>query len=235
MKKFVVLILGAALLTLSGVARAQSNYPTTTTIEIRDENGNLLTAKGSTVGDPLSVFSDGWAVEVDVQATWFSDPIDLGKHKTDKKGELRFTFDTPDAPPVPGVHTLRLEGTGANGEFRRVDAAVRVEPKGGTTTTTAGNNGNGNGNGNGQGGNGNGNNGNGNGNGNGGGNGSSAGGSGGGSSVLGKTVTNSAGGASAYAKTGAFIAKTAYIGFALLAVGAALFLAVRKRNTLATR
>lgn len=230
MKKFVVLILGAALLTLSGVARAQSNYPTTTTIEIRDENGNLLTAKGSTVGDPLSVFSDGWAVEVDVQATWFSDPIDLGKHKTDKKGELRFTFDTPDAPPVPGVHTLRLEGTGANGEFRRVDAAVRVEPKGGTTTTTTPGN-NGNGNGNGQGGNGNGNNGN--GNGNGGGNGSNGGGNG--SSVLGKTVTNNGGGASAYAKTGAFIAKTAYVGFALLAVGAALFLAVRKRNTLATR
>ena len=211
-KKFVLVVVGALLL-LSGVAHAQTNYPTNATIEVRDENGNLVGNAGVQVGDPLSVFSDGWAALVDVQATWFSDPIDLGKHKTNTKGELRFTFDVPDAPPVPGIHTLRLEGIGANGEFRRLDVAIKVKPRdnGNTPTTVPGGNGNGNGNG------------------NGGGNGGNGGGNG--STVLGSTLSRSTGGTSAYAKTGAFIERTAYIGFALLAVGAALFLAVRKRNT----
>jgi hypothetical protein len=235
-KKFVLLVVGA-LLMLGGVARAQTNYPTNATIEIRDENGRLVGEAGVQTGDPLSVYSTGWAPLIDVQATWFSDPIDLGKHKTDKDGVLRFTFEVPDAPPIPGIHTLRLEGLGANGQFRRVDSAIKVESRGGGTTTTTSANGNGNGNngnGNGNGG-GNGSNAGGNGNGNGNGNGS---GGGNGSSVLGKTLSNGSangGGASAYAKTGAFIARTAYVGFALLAVGAALFLAVRKRNVAATR
>lgn len=194
-KKFVLVAVGA-LLVLGGVAQAQSNYPTQATIEVRDENGQLVGEAGVFVGDPLTVFSTGWAVEVFIQATWFSDPVDLGKHKTNAAGELRFTFSVPNTPPVPGIHTLRLEGTGANGEFRRVDVAIKVNqrPGSGTTTSTtlAG---------------------------------------GGGSNVLGKTTENgSTGGGSAFAKTGAFLARSAYIGFALLAVGAALFVAVRKRN-----
>lgn len=225
LRKFVLLVIGATLL-FGGVARAQTNYPAGATLEIRDENGQLLTSGGVKVDDPLNVFASGWAANVDIQATWFSDPIDLGKHKSDSKGELRFTFDTPDAPPVPGVHTLRLEGTGANGEFRRVDAAIRVEPRDGTgttSTTVAGGNGNGNGN-------------NGNGNGNGGGNGSNGngGGNGNGSSVLGRTQTNGNvsgnNGNLAFGKTGAELANMAKVGFTLMAVGAVLFLAVRKRT-----
>lgn len=203
-KKFVLVVVGALMLSAS-VATAQTNYPPTATIEVRDENGQLVTEAGVFVDDPLNVFSTGWAVQVEIQATWFSDPIDLGKHKTDNKGELRFTFPVPDAPPVPGMHTLRLEGTGANGQFRRVDVAIKVNPRSGSTTTTT-----------------------------------LAGGSGSnnnGSNVLGKTVTNTGGstGGSAFAKTGAFLARTAYVGFALLAIGAALFLAVRKRNNVALR
>ncbi|MDP1794132.1 MAG: hypothetical protein Q8K63_08340 [Acidimicrobiales bacterium] len=195
-KKFVLVAMGA-LLMLGGVARAQSNYPVEATIEVRDENGQLVGEAGVRVGDPLSVFSEGWAILVEIQATWFSDPVDLGKHKTDSGGDLRFTFEVPDAPPVPGIHTLRLEGTGADGQFRRVDVAIKVTERAGaggvTTTTLAG---------------------------------------GAGSNVLGSSLNNSNGasGGSAFAKTGAFLARSAYVGFALLMMGAALYVGVRKRN-----
>lgn len=200
-KKF-VLIAVASLLVFSGVARAQTNYPVQATIEVRDQNGNLVGEAGVFAGDPLTVFSTGWFALVFIQATWFSDPVDLGKHQTNDKGELRFTFIVPDVPPIPGIHTLRLEGTGANGQFRRVDVAIKVNqrPGSGSTTTST----------------------------------TLVGGSGGGSNVLGKTQENGSTGSSAFAKTGAFLARSAYVGFALLAMGAALFLAVRKRNV-ATR
>jgi hypothetical protein len=199
LKKFVLLMI-AATLAFGGVARAQTNYPTEATIEVRDENGNLVGEAGVFVGDPLTVFSTGWAINVQIQATWFSDPVDLGKHPTNDKGELRFTFTVPDVPPIPGIHTLRLEGTGANGQFRRVDVAIKVNPRPGSGTTTT-----------------------------------IPGGGGVTPTVLGSTLDNNNGGSgSAFAKTGAFLARSAYVGFALLAVGAALYVAVRKRN-IATR
>lgn len=193
-KKFVLLIVAASL-ALGGVAHAQTNYPTEATVEIRDGNGNLIGEAGVTVGDPLTVFSTGWAVQVEIQATWFSDPVDLGRHRSNDKGEVRFTFNVPDVPPIPGIHTLRLEGTGANGQPRRVDIAIKVNARPGNTTTPR-------------------------------------------PTVLGSSLDNNTttGGSStsAFAKTGAFLARSAYVGFALLAIGAALYVAVRKRN-LATR
>lgn len=194
-----VLVAICALLMLGGVANAKDkppkdkppkppkNYPAHKSTEVRHQNGGLVGAAGVAVLEQLTGVSTGWAARVPVRTNWFSDPIDLGSYLTDDAGDLRFTFDVPDAPPVPGVHTLRLEGTGANGQFRRVDLAIKVNAAGGVASALA---------------------------------------AGSANSTLGRASGSS------FAKTGAFVANSAYVGFALLMVGIALFVGVRKRKVL---
>ncbi len=131
----------------SAAAHAQTNYPMTTTLELRDSNGRLITAGESICPeDGVSVYSNGWAGSGDVSATFHSDPVDLGRHPTDGQGVLEFTFRVAEV--TAGMHTLRLEGTGGDGRPRVVEAGILCECKrspvsGGSTT--GGGNGGGNG------------------------------------------------------------------------------------------
>lgn len=121
-------------------AVAQSNYPANATIEVRDENGNLVSASvGVEVGDPLSIFSTGWQANSDVQLEFFSDPINLGTARSDANGVVRATVRVPNV--TPGVHTLRLTGIGADGRPRVAELPVRVvaaSPGGGATSDRTG-------------------------------------------------------------------------------------------------
>lgn len=139
---FTVLCLGLS----ANVAHAQTNYPVDARLEIRDENGNILDlSAGVFVGDDVVVFSSGWFpipqtpppppnVLTVVAYTFFSDPIDLGTSPVNDKGETTFRFKIPDVEP--GMHTLRLDGTGANGQPRRLEVPVKVLQRGTPLTPT---------------------------------------------------------------------------------------------------
>lgn len=179
----------------SAAAHAQTNYPMTTTLELRDSNGRLITAGDSICPeDGVSVYSNGWAGNADVSATFHSDPVDLGRHPTDAGGVLQFSFRVADV--ATGMHTLRLEGTGADGQPRVVEAGILCEckrsPVPGDGTTGAGN---------------------------GGGNGAAA---VLGQTVERSGGVGSTGGALAYAKTGSNPRLLLSVGFDLLVVGYAL-------------
>jgi hypothetical protein len=114
---------GLLLLGGAGSASAQTNYPLEASIELRDANGRLLDANTQTCpADGISVRSTGWAGNAAIHATFHSDPVDLGQYGTDAQGVSTFTFRVANV--VNGVHTLQLDGTGANGQPRHVEAAI---------------------------------------------------------------------------------------------------------------
>lgn len=123
-RSFLLVFLGG-LWFLSGLgsASAQTNYPVEATIELRDSNGQLLDAFTSVCpADGVSVMATGWSANSNVHGTFHSDPVDVGFHPTDAQGVVRFTFRVADVQS--GLHTLRLEGTGANGQPRAVEASM---------------------------------------------------------------------------------------------------------------
>jgi hypothetical protein len=124
-KTFVVIITVFLLVTTATMARAQTNYPAQSHIEVRDANGNLITADtGLHVGDPMNITSDGWQGGSTVTFTFFSSPILLGTAQADSQGVVRAMFRVPQVEP--GMHTLRLTGVGADGNARTVDFPIKV-------------------------------------------------------------------------------------------------------------
>ncbi len=213
-----------AIFTLVNIARAQTNYPANATIEVRDANGNIITTDVAVQpGDPMQIFSTGWQPGATITFTFFSDPIILGYDVADARGEVDATFPVPDVEP--GMHTLRLTGFGANGQQRAVDYPIRVAARPAATNPPgAGGAGSGAGGvGSGAGGVA----------GDGGGSGS-LGGSGSGlssGSRLGSATgsgSGSGGAGGAFGLTGMDADEFAKVGFALLAIGAALVVAVRR-------
>lgn len=197
----------------TGVARAQTNYPATATLVLTTSSGLSVTG-GVFVGDPITVDSTGWGNVVGIQAEYLSEVVQLGTFKSDAKGVLHFVFNVPNAEPVPGTHTLRLTGNGANGQLRSVEGAIPVKKRpdatGGTGTGGTGTGGTGTG-GTGTGGTGTGS------------------GAGGGSNVLGSAVDNNTlGSGGVFGNTGANVLKMLQIAFALLAIGGALIIAARR-------
>ncbi|HVT77507.1 MAG TPA: hypothetical protein VHD87_10790 [Acidimicrobiales bacterium] len=105
-------------------------------IELRDANGNLVTSTTPTCPrDGITVHSTGWLPLSSVHATFHSDPVDLGSHPVDANGNLDFTFRVPNAEN--GLHTLILEGIGADGQPRTVEASVLCNCSSPTTPTVA--------------------------------------------------------------------------------------------------
>ncbi|HVV37807.1 MAG TPA: hypothetical protein VHC63_14455 [Acidimicrobiales bacterium] len=117
-------------------AAAQTNYPLTSSIELRDANGNLVTSTTPTCPrDGITVHSTGWLPLSSVHATFHSDPVDLGSHPVDANGNLDFTFRVPNVEN--GLHTLILEGVGADGQPRTVQASIVCNCNPTTTPTVA--------------------------------------------------------------------------------------------------
>jgi hypothetical protein len=117
---FVGLLLGIG---ATSPAVAQTNYPLSSTIELRDANGNLITSTTPTCPeDGVTVHSTGWLATSAVHATFHSDPVDLGNHPADAAGVVDFTFRVANVEA--GMHTLRLEGFGADGQPRVVEASI---------------------------------------------------------------------------------------------------------------
>jgi hypothetical protein len=125
LRKTLLLVVAVFVVITPLAARAQTNYPIHIGIEVRDANGNLITADtGLHVGDIMNIVSDGWFADSDVTFTFFSDPILLGVRKADAQGIVRAQFAVPNVEP--GMHTLRLTGTGADGKPRTVDFPIKV-------------------------------------------------------------------------------------------------------------
>ena len=125
---------------LGGVtaATAQVNYPLSPTIELFDSNGNAVNAiRGVCPADGIAVASSGWKPDSNIDATFRSDPVSIGTHRTDAGGVVRFLFRLAEVPN--GIHTVQLDGTGTDGQPRMVQAAVLCdcEKPPVTTTTTA--------------------------------------------------------------------------------------------------
>jgi hypothetical protein len=111
-------VIGAA-----GPAMAQTTYPVASAIELRDANGNLINSTTPTCPkDGISVHATGWLANSVVHATFHSDPVDLGPHAVDAAGALDFMFRVENVDP--GMHTLHLEGTGADGQPRVIEASI---------------------------------------------------------------------------------------------------------------
>lgn len=178
---------GVLLLPAAGVAHAQSNYPLQATLELRDAQDGSI-EDGVCVGAEIRVRANGWQAGAALRAQYFSDPVELGTFKAGNDGAVAFSFNVPDAPPVPGTHTFRLSGVGANGQPRTVEAAIRClgncdQP---------------------------------------------------GAAVAGKAVADTGRGSSSnFAKTGAFLGQWFFVGFALVATGVALIIAVRQNRAMA--
>jgi hypothetical protein len=112
----------------SSPVMAQTNYPLGSAIELRDANGNLITSTTPTCPeDGINVHSTGWLATSSVHATFHSDPVDLGNHAADANGVVDFFFRVSQVEN--GMHTLRLEGLGANGQPRVIEAAILCECK----------------------------------------------------------------------------------------------------------
>ncbi len=140
--KKLAIVVAALVMGATGIAHAQTNYPATATLELRDEQGGTI-EDGVCVNAIVRVRANGWASSTDVKAEYFSEAVQLGTYKSDATGEVNFQFRVPNAPPVPGTHTFRLSGTGANGQPRTVEAAIRClgfcdQPNGGVGGSGAG-------------------------------------------------------------------------------------------------
>lgn len=222
-RKLVVVFAASFLTAIAFAAHAQTNYPVQVTIEVRDSNGqDPSVGAGVAVGDPLNVRATAWLALSDVRAQFFSTPIELGTYKADKNGVLKFTFNVPNVEP--GMHTLRLSGTGNDNKPRVVEAPIKVRA---ASTGTGAGAGTGNGTATGAG----------TGSATGSSTGSGSAATGSGSQVLGRAVANASAGSSSrsvFGKTGANIVPILEVGLAMLAAGTALVLAVRKRHAVDT-
>lgn len=127
---------GAALVfSHSSPAQAQTNYPLEATIVVRDANGKVITAAdGIVVGQPLTVTANGWFPGTSVALSFVCDDggvFQLGASNAGATGEVVQAFKVPVG--AIGFCSLRLDGTGSNGNPRSVEAALRV-----VTTAVAG-------------------------------------------------------------------------------------------------
>ena len=126
------MLVAMAIMGLAGSAAAQTNYPLSSVLELRDANGNLINETTPTCPeDGVTVYSTGWLANSAVHATFHSDPVDLGSHSVDSAGVLQFTFRV--ASVTNGVHTLILDGFGADGAPRTVQASILCQCKQPTT------------------------------------------------------------------------------------------------------
>jgi hypothetical protein len=76
--------------------------------------------------------SEEWAPDSSVAATFNSDPVDLGTLTADAEGVVEGTFQVPSVEA--GVHTVVLEGTGADQEPRTLEVAFTITAASSTTT-----------------------------------------------------------------------------------------------------
>ncbi|MEY2427076.1 MAG: hypothetical protein QOI61_2648 [Actinomycetota bacterium] len=191
-RTFALLFAAFLLLSVGASAAQAQTYPVNSTFEVRDANGNLITTDvGLYPGDPFTVTAGGWMPGTTVTVTFHSDPILLGTLVADAQGNVRGDYRVPEVPP--GIHIVRLEGTGADGKPRTLEWAMRVLARAvvaGSSIDAPGTNG---------------------------------------------AVGGTASGSSAFGKTGIDAQNIAAFGFALLAVGAALVVAVRRQRATATR
>jgi hypothetical protein len=211
------LVVVTAVLLSTGIAHAQTNYPVNGTLELTDAQGRSID-NGICEFALVNARANAWAAGSPVKAEYFSDAVQLGTFNANSNGVMTMSFHVPDAEPVPGTHTFRLTGTGSDGQARSIEAAIKClvcDPSPPSTVPGGGGGGSVVG----------------------GGGGSVLGGgdaSGAGSQVLGKTLdaprATDGGAGSLFGKTGSDLVPIFEIGAALLAVGAALVLAVRKRR-----
>lgn len=100
-------------------------YPVNSTFEVRDANGNLIDGThGLHVGDMMNIVSAGWQPGSAVAFDFFSTAIHLGDVKADTGGVVRASYAVPQVEP--GMHTLRLTGTGKDGQPRVVEYPILV-------------------------------------------------------------------------------------------------------------
>lgn len=100
-------------------------YPAQSSTVVRDANGNIIDGThGLYVGDPMNIVSDGWMPNSMVAFDFLSTVIHLGDVAADASGVVRATFLVPDVEP--GQHTLRLTGTGPDGQPRVVEYPILV-------------------------------------------------------------------------------------------------------------
>lgn len=76
-------------------------------------------------GQSLTVSSTGWAPGSTVTIDFLSVPTRIGRATPDATGAFAVEVDVPRGA-TPGGHTIRLSGTGSNGQPRVAELAVTV-------------------------------------------------------------------------------------------------------------
>jgi len=87
-------------------------------------DGALLVVQGTSVGTKGS----GYRPDSLIDLTIFSTPTRLGTVTVEADGSFEANFPIP-AGIEPGDHTIKIDGTSANGELTTVSVGLRVLPK----------------------------------------------------------------------------------------------------------
>lgn len=76
-------------------------------------------------GEAIVVSGTGWLPDSIVTFTLFSDPVELGTAQVAADTSFSAELEIPSSV-APGTHTLRVSGTGANGEPRVEELTIEV-------------------------------------------------------------------------------------------------------------
>ena len=88
-----------------------------------------LSASSVSPGGSIRVLTSGWAAITPVRLELHSTPVVLGTYLTDRAGVLDVSVTIPKSTP-PGLHRIVASGLDANGRFRILSIALRVEGPG---------------------------------------------------------------------------------------------------------
>lgn len=80
-----------------------------------------------TLGGQLTITGSGWQAGSQVTLTLFSEAQTLGTAQVGQDGTFSTTVTVP-SDLRPGRHTLRISGTGEDGQPRTEDITLQVEP-----------------------------------------------------------------------------------------------------------
>lgn len=119
-RRLTMLLAAIAVVALSAAPAAAQEYPPDGT------TGGVGTTS-PVLGEAVTVSGSGWQPGSQVTLTLLSQPRQLGTAQVAQDGTFSTTVTIPD-DVRPGRHTLRIAGTGEDGQPRTADIRLQIRP-----------------------------------------------------------------------------------------------------------